>query len=148
MKTVKIIICLLVLCAGCQSPLQTKSEKTVLAASFGPELTYHVLRTNDLDSSRTITVQVNGEVVHPGTFTFPQGTTLLEAILEAGGFTKYSAKSHIYVKILVGTCFDMDLGETKACVLCGVVVTQMSFLRMGWWLRLVDHTTSNNYAFP
>ncbi len=123
MKATWILLSLLALCVGCQSPFQTKSDKTVrlLAANFGPEQTYRVLRTNDLDPSKSITVQVEGQVVHPGVFKLPQGTTLLEAILEAGGFTKYAAQSKIHVKDSRGAKFRYGFrrNESLRLVWCG-----------------------------
>ncbi len=111
MKAIIALLIGLALCAGCQSALQTKSTKTLkmLASRFGPEQTYRALRTNDLDPSKTITVRVSGQVIQPGVFELPQGTTLLEAILEAGGFTEFSARSHILVTTSRGNKFRYGL---------------------------------------
>jgi protein involved in polysaccharide export with SLBB domain len=123
MKTAWILLSLLVLCGGCQSSLQTKSDKTIrlMAAGSGSEQTYRVLRTNDLDPSKTIKIQVKGQVVHPGVFELLQGTTLLEAILETGGFAKYAAQSQIRVTNSRGDKFRYGFmrNESLRLVWCG-----------------------------
>lgn len=129
MKTSIALLTGLALCAGCQSALQTKSTKTLkmLTTRFGPEKTYRALRTNDLDPSKTITVQVKGQVIHPGVFELPQGITLLEAILEAGGFTEFSAKSDIHVTNAHGNKFRYGLmsNERRRLVWCGTTDTSV-----------------------
>jgi polysaccharide export outer membrane protein len=40
---------------------------------------------------------IYGEVVHPGSFLLEEGTTILKAISQAGGFTKFASKKNIEV---------------------------------------------------
>ncbi len=40
---------------------------------------------------------IYGEVVHPGSFLLEEGTTILKAITQAGGFTKFASKKNIEI---------------------------------------------------
>lgn len=40
---------------------------------------------------------IYGEVVHPGSFLLEEGTTILKAITQAGGFTKFASKRNIEI---------------------------------------------------
>jgi polysaccharide export outer membrane protein len=47
------------------------------------------------DTARSLSVCLMGEVAKPGCFDVPRGTTLLQAIAEAGGPTKFAADKRI-----------------------------------------------------
>lgn len=82
----------IVVMTGCKSSYQTLSDKTILlrAPKRGLLVPYHVLRTNALASGQMISVQFLGQVKYPGTLELPQGTTLLEGLAQAGGFTEWA----------------------------------------------------------
>jgi hypothetical protein len=44
----------------------------------------------ETNSERTITISVRGQVKEPGEYEVPEGTTILQAIETAGGFTDYA----------------------------------------------------------
>jgi hypothetical protein len=99
-----VVLLPLVLLASCRTA--PKSLSTVVVAFPDPEThvylnqkwaSYLVVRTNAVHPERTITVNVDGEVQHPGTFEVPEGTTVLEAIATAGGFTRFSYIAKIYI---------------------------------------------------
>jgi hypothetical protein len=83
-------LAVLVALTGCQSPYTTNSDKTIqLRVPKGNEVRlYQVLRTNSLSADQKITVKVLGRIHQPGTVALPKGSTMLEAIIAAGGFDK------------------------------------------------------------
>ena len=88
---------LLVLATGCIAPRKTLSTTVVyIPHNKGPFHTQTewepclVLRTNPVRADTVMQLKVGGEVQHPGTIEVPKGTTALEAIAKAGGFTPCS----------------------------------------------------------
>ena len=61
---------------------------TVAIAALAPA-------TPNADTARSLTVYLMGEVAKPGRLDVPRGTTLLQAIAEAGGPTKFAADKRI-----------------------------------------------------
>jgi NADH:ubiquinone oxidoreductase subunit F (NADH-binding) len=55
------------------------------------------MRTNSLSSDQTVTVKVAGRVQQPGLVVLPKGTTLLEALIVAGGFDEGAAYRNVVV---------------------------------------------------
>jgi protein involved in polysaccharide export with SLBB domain len=53
--------------------------------------------TISLVQSHSRNFTVTGEVVRPGTYPLNENTTVLKAISEAGGFTKFGSSSHVKV---------------------------------------------------
>jgi len=90
MKIIFGLLGLLVLCLGCQSSRQTFSDKTIrLRAPKSSDMRlYQVLRTNALAVDQEIRVKVSGWMLQPGVVTLPKGSSLLEAIIAAGGVEK------------------------------------------------------------
>lgn len=98
-------LAVLVNTTGCQSSYQTLSDKTIRlrAPKRGIPVSYHILRTNTLSSDQTISVEVRGQVKNPGVFELPQGTTLLEALAQAGGFNEWAHWRRLIVTQRDGT---------------------------------------------
>jgi hypothetical protein len=57
----------------------------------------YIVKTKTVSADSTIKVYVGGEVAHPGAIEVPEGTTVLEAIVAAGGFCEFSAIYHIHL---------------------------------------------------
>lgn len=89
----------LVVTTACQSPYATLSDKTIeLPAPDRREiLKYHVLRTNPISADTKIKASVTGLVNNPGVVELPKGSTLLEAIIGAGGFAEWAYFKQIFV---------------------------------------------------
>jgi hypothetical protein len=89
-NTIWALLSLLILCGACQTSHQTCSDKSIRlpAPKSGESRLYHVLRTNSVSAKQTITTKVVGQVQRPGVLVLPKGTTTLEAIIAAGGFTR------------------------------------------------------------
>jgi len=57
----------------------------------------YIVKTNTVSVDSTIKVYVGGEVAHPGPIEVPEGTTVLEAIMAAGGFGEFAAIYNIHL---------------------------------------------------
>jgi hypothetical protein len=57
----------------------------------------YIVKTNTVSPDSTIKVYVGGEVAHPGPIDVPEGTTVLEAIMAAGGFCEFAAIYNIHL---------------------------------------------------
>lgn len=57
----------------------------------------HVLTTNSIAVGDTIEVILHGEVGRTGSISVPQGSTVLEAIKMAGGFTEFALSRRVEV---------------------------------------------------
>ena len=57
----------------------------------------YIAKETAAPSDSIMKVFVGGEVVNPGPFEVPEGTTVLEAIVFAGGFTHYAAAYHLHL---------------------------------------------------
>jgi len=92
-------ILLLLVATGCRSPYTTQSDKSIrLPAPKSDDIfQYQVLRTNNLSSDQTIFVNIRGQVNRPGFVELPKGSTLLEAVIQAGGFNQQAAFRKLYV---------------------------------------------------
>lgn len=84
---------------GCRSPYVTLADKTIQlpAPKRGELLNYHILRTNLVSSVNMIRVRVEDYVNQPGMVELPEGSSVLEAIVQAGGFTEGADFRRIYV---------------------------------------------------
>ncbi len=101
MRTVVAILGLsaLFVTTGCRSPYVTLSDITIQlpAPKRGELLNYHILRTNLVSSVNMIQVRVEGYVNQLGLVELPEGSSVLEAIVQAGGFSEGADFRRIYL---------------------------------------------------
>jgi protein involved in polysaccharide export with SLBB domain len=82
------------LSAGCRTPPEDlKVPCYEQSAYFG-----HIARGSAPETNSVITVVVDGEIHHPGPVQVPRGSTILDAIKQAGGFTDFAHARRIVVE--------------------------------------------------
>lgn len=103
-----LIVCFVTSCGSI--PSGKKEPTTIIRIPIhGNDLEGHtswyrgyVVKTNSARAGGIIRVQIVGEVTRPGWLSVPQGTTVLEAITEAGGFSDFALAKRIQVTDAVG----------------------------------------------
>jgi hypothetical protein len=99
----------MLLFSGCVSaPPETASDKSILASDKlifkGGQCIGAIAQSKTpLQTGSTIRVIVAGQVVRPGEYELPAGSTVLEAIQLAGGFTDYAWTRDIHLIPREGT---------------------------------------------
>ncbi len=98
---------------GQQAP---KSLDIARILAVGSDPSNVLLKEDDVVriSSRTVQVNVAGQVKNPGSYDLPIGNGVVEAIAIAGGPTERAAKTQITVKHLDGTVQAVDLAKLMA----------------------------------
>jgi len=82
------------LSAGCRIPPEdVKVPRYDQTAYCG-----HIARGSAVHTNSVITAVVDGEVHHPGPVHVPRGSTILDAIKQAGGFTDFAHARRIVVQ--------------------------------------------------
>jgi SLBB domain-containing protein len=115
---------LLVVCfvTSCSSVPSGKREPTTIIRIPvpGDDLEGHttwyrgyVVKTNSARAGGIIRVQIVGDVTRPGWLSVPQGTTVLEAIKEAGGFGEFALAKRIQVTDTAGKTTTLPLHRQK-----------------------------------
>jgi len=96
MSASRIIVLLVIasLSAGCRTPPEDlKVPRYEQCAYFG-----HIARGSAQETTSVITVVVDGEIHRPGPVQVPRGSTILDAIKQAGGFTDFAHARRIVVE--------------------------------------------------
>jgi protein involved in polysaccharide export with SLBB domain len=90
-------VCLLVvalLSAGCRAP----REDMKMHVGFSEDFKAHICRSSAPNTNSVMRVSVEGDVHHPGPLELPSGSTILDAIKQAGGFTDFAQTRHLVVE--------------------------------------------------
>ncbi len=79
---------------GCQHPREQ------VKVPYHDSGYYHgrIVRGGARDTNNVITVMVHGEIRNPGTLQVPRGSTILEVIKQAGGFTDFAYSKRIEIQ--------------------------------------------------
>lgn len=99
---------MLVFSAGCQNRCSDHSKSWLWLPhqQNGKWTAYYIVRTNSLDPTNLINVQVKGWVNRSGDILLPEGSSTLEAVAAASGFARGANYNHI---VLMRENLDYDL---------------------------------------
>ena len=91
---------MLIALVGGRCPEASSGMQTIELPAWykGAAVSAYIIRTNSLSPGDIIRVQVDGVVMNPGWIELPNGSTVLEAVKQAGGFDQWADYREIYVK--------------------------------------------------